>query len=317
VDTFSGKLAVVTGGGSGIGRALVDRLAAEGCSVAACDLRPDAALEAATEAERGAAGGVRVTGHGCDVSQEEHVLRFRDEVLEQHGRDHVDLVFNNAGIAGGSSFVTDPREVWERTFAVDFWGVYYGTRAFLPLLIKSEEGVLVNTSSVNGFWASLGPGMPNSAYCTAKFAVRGLTESLIEDLRIHAPHVKVAVVMPGHIGTGIVENSHLAHRLLSDADPSESLRESFRAMGVEPEAMDEEELRRTVHQFSEGFASGAPTTAEEAAVIILEGLRQEKWRILVGEDAKRLDRAVHARPEGAYDYEDVGLDLPGREATSA
>src|SRR6202020_2174840 len=89
-------------------------------------------------------------------------------------------------------------------------GVYYCARAFLPLLIASSEGVLVNTSSVNGLWASLGPGAPQTAYSTAKFAVRGFSEALIEDLRVHAPHVRVAVVMPGHIATNIVANSMLA-----------------------------------------------------------------------------------------------------------
>ena len=102
-------------------------------------------------------------------------------------------------IGGGSSFVSGDREEWERTFAIDWYGVYYCARAFLPLLIASADGVLVNTSSVNGFWASLGPGAPQTAYSTAKFAVRGFSEALIEDLRTHAPHVRVAVVMPGHV----------------------------------------------------------------------------------------------------------------------
>ena len=152
-----------------------------------------------------------MTSHACDVSDEAQVLRFRDELLGQHDREHVDLVFSNAGIGGGGSFVTAPRAEWERTFAVDFWGTYYCARAFLPLLIASGDGVLVNTSSVNGLWASLGPGMPNNAYCTAKFAVRGFTEGLIEDLRTNAPQVRVAVVMPGHVGTDIVGNSFRAH----------------------------------------------------------------------------------------------------------
>ncbi len=89
--------------------------------------------------------------------------------------------------------------------------MYYCARTFLALLIASGEGVLVNTSSVNGFWASLGPGMPNTAYATAKFAVKGFTEALIEDLRMHAPHVRVVVVMPGHVGTDIIANSRRAH----------------------------------------------------------------------------------------------------------
>ncbi len=89
--------------------------------------------------------------------------------------------------------------------------MYYCARTFLPLLIASGEGVLVNTSSVNGFWASLGPGMPNTAYATAKFAVKGFTEALIEDLRTHAPQVRVVVVMPGHVGTDIIANTRRAH----------------------------------------------------------------------------------------------------------
>src|SRR4029077_78319 len=181
MESFAGKLAVVTGAGSGMGRELTRQLAAQGCSVAACDLNPATMAETVALAQAGAPPGVRVTGHACDVSDEAQVLRFRDELLEAHGGDHVDLVFSNAGIGGGASFVTDSREEWERTFAVDWWGVYYCPRVFLPLLIASGDGVLVNTSSVNGFWAALGPGVPNTAYSTAKFAVRGFSEALIED----------------------------------------------------------------------------------------------------------------------------------------
>ncbi len=197
VDSFTGKLAVVTGGGSGMGRELVRQLAEQGCSVATCDINADTVAETVAMVRAKAPAGVRVTSHTCDVSDEAQVLRFRDELLVEHASDHVDLVFSNAGIGGAGSFVRDSREDWERTFAVDFWGVYYCARAFLPLLIASGDGVLVNTSSVNGFWAALGPGMANTAYATAKFAVKGFTEALIEDLRSNAPAVRVAVVMPG------------------------------------------------------------------------------------------------------------------------
>src|ERR1017187_1832123 len=146
VDSFAAKLAVVTGGGSGMGRELVRQLAAQGCSVAACDLNADAVAEAAVMARAGAPPGVRGTSHACDVSDEAQVLRFRDEPLAGHAGDHVDLVFSNAGIGGGGSFISDSREEWERTFAIDWWGVYYCARAFLPLLIASGGGVLVNTS---------------------------------------------------------------------------------------------------------------------------------------------------------------------------
>ena len=125
VESYSGKLAVVTGGGSGMGRELVRQLAAQGCSVAACDLNADAIAQAADLALATAGPGVRVTSHACDVSDETQVLRFRDELLDGHATDHVDLVFSNAGIGGGSSFVSDSRQEWERTFAIDWWGVYY------------------------------------------------------------------------------------------------------------------------------------------------------------------------------------------------
>jgi NAD(P)-dependent dehydrogenase (short-subunit alcohol dehydrogenase family) len=279
METFAGKVAVVTGGGSGMGRELVRQLAAEGCSVAACDVHRDAVAETAELARAGAPAGTTVTGHSCDVADEAQVVRFRDEALAAHGTDHhradhVDLVFSNAGIGGGGSFITGPREQWESVFAVDFWGVYHCARVFLPLLINSAEGVLVNTSSVNGFWASLGQGVPHTAYSTAKFAVKGFSEALIEDLRVNAPHVRVAVVMPGHVATNIVANSMMA-------------------FGV-PEA--------EAVAANQGFYDTAPLSAAAAAAIILDGVRSGAWRILVGADARGLDEYVRARPDDAYDY---------------
>jgi NAD(P)-dependent dehydrogenase (short-subunit alcohol dehydrogenase family) len=314
MDSFAGKLAVVTGGGSGMGRELVRQLAAEGCSVAACDLNQDAVGVAAATAWAAAPPGVLVTGHACDVSDEAQVLRFRDELLEQHASDHVDLVFSNAGIGGGGSFVNDRREEWERTFAVDWWGVYYCARAFLPLLIASGDGVLVNTSSVNGLWAALGPGMPNNAYCTAKFAVRGFTEALIEDLRTNAPQVRVAVVMPGHVGTDILPNSRRALGLpepedLTDAEVEELIPQAVRAQlvkaGMLAEGASADELRQMISQFHANFRDEAPVTAAEAAAVILDGVRSGAWRILIGEDAKLIDARVRAKPEAAYDYAEL------------
>jgi len=274
MESFAGKIAVVTGGGSGMGRELVRQLAAEGCSVATCDVHANAVAETADLASAGAPAGTRVTSHTCDVADEAQVLRLRDEVLAAHAAGHVDLVFSNAGIGGGGSFIADPREQWESVFAVDFWGVYYCARAFLPLLIKSAEGVLVNTSSVNGFWASLGQGVPHTAYSTAKFAVKGFSEALIEDLRVHAPHVRVAVVMPGHVATNIVANSMMA-------------------FGV-PEA--------DALAANQGFHDSAPLSAAGAATVILDGVRSGAWRILVGADAHSLDEYVRAYPDDAYDY---------------
>ncbi|HXC83932.1 MAG TPA: SDR family oxidoreductase [Trebonia sp.] len=257
VDSFTGKLAVVTGGGSGMGRELVRQLAAQGCSVATCDLNADAVAVTAATAWAAAPRDVQVTSFACDVSDEAQVLRFRDALVDEHATDHVDLVFNNAGIGGGESFVTSRREVWERTFAIDWLGVYYCTRAFLPLLMASGEGVLVNTSSLNGFFASLGPGMPNTAYSTAKFAVRGFSEALIEDLRANAPNVRVAVVMPGHVGTDIVVNSLRARGLpepeqMSDAQIEELIPPDVRAKligaGIVAEGASADDLRRLIVQ---------------------------------------------------------------------
>jgi NAD(P)-dependent dehydrogenase (short-subunit alcohol dehydrogenase family) len=311
VDSFVGKLAAVTGGGSGMGRELVRQLAAEGCSVAACDLNSGAAAKIAAVAQEGAPPGVRVTSHACDVSDESQVLRFRDELLEAHASDHVDLVFSNAGIGGGESFVSGRREVWERTFAVDWWGVYYCARAFLPLLIASGDGVLVNTSSVNGFWASLGPGMPNSAYSTAKFAVRGFTEALVEDLRTNAPQVRVAVVMPGHVGTDIVANSLRARGLPAPEQMSEDqleeliprdVRAKLISAGLLAEGASADDLRQMIVRANADFRDKAPVSAAEAATIILDGVRSGAWRILIGEDATMIDAAVRTTPDAAYDY---------------
>ena len=315
VESFNQKLAVVTGGGSGMGRELVRQLAADGCSVATCDLNGESAAETVRTARAGAPSGISVTGHVCDVAEEAQVERFRDEVVERHQTDHVDLLFNNAGIGGGGSFVTDTRQSWERTFGVDWWGVYFCTRAFLPLLMESDEAILVNTSSVNGFWASLGPGVPHTAYSTAKFAVKGFSEALIEDLRVNAPHVTVAVVMPGHIGTDIIVNSRRAHGEADPADMSESDLEVWRAslagFGQAVDDLSTDELRRAVANMGDAFKHSAPLSAEGAAEIILGGVGRGEWRILVGRDAEALDAQVRADPEGAYDPDKMGALLRG------
>ena len=129
------------------------------------------------------------------------------DALAAHDTEHVNLLFNNVGLSGGGSLFTDTRESWDRCFDVCFHGVRYGTLAFLDALVVSEEGHIVNTSSVNGFWASISD-RPHTAYSAAKFAVKGFTEALMTDLAVNAPHVKASVVMPGHIGTSIVQNFH-------------------------------------------------------------------------------------------------------------
>lgn len=279
MKSFAGKIAVVTGGGTGMGRELVVQLAAAGAHVSMCDLSDERMQETASLARAAApASDIRVSTHVCDVSDEAAMSVFRDEVLVANDSDHVNLLFNNAGLSGGGSIVTDSRESWDRCFGVCFDGVRWGVLAFVDALIAADEAHIVNTSSVNGFWASIGADRPHTAYSAAKFAVKGFTEALMTDMAVNAPHVLVSVVMPGHIGTSIVQNS-LEH-------------------GV-TEVSDDERARAAL--VGQEFENSAPMTAAEAATVILTDVLAERWRILVGEDAYALDRAVRADPEHAYD----------------
>ena len=150
MESFEGKVAVLTGGGTGMGRELVRKLAAAGCHVAACDVLDDNLAET-LEITRRESPDVTVTGHHCDVGVESEIEQFALEVARDHATDHINLLFNNAGIGGGGSFVQLPRAQWDRTFNICWGGVYWTTRAFLPMLMASDEGHVVNTSSVNGF----------------------------------------------------------------------------------------------------------------------------------------------------------------------
>jgi NAD(P)-dependent dehydrogenase (short-subunit alcohol dehydrogenase family) len=294
---FSGKLAVITGGGTGMGRELARALVAEGCDVAMCDVSAPNMTETKALCEKNAPQGVRILTHEADVSDETQVIAFRNAVAREFDTDNINLLFNNAGIAGAGSFVTDERDEWERTFNICWNGVYLCARAFMPMLVASSEGHIINTSSVNGFWASIGPQTPHTAYSASKFAVKGFTEALVTDLRINAPHVKASVVMPGHIGTQIVQNSAAVHGRTGVLDN----------VGTR---MSEDE-QADFEARADAFENNAPMSAAEAAQVILNGVREERWRILVGEDAKRLDEAVRKAPEEAYEESFFGILIPG------
>ncbi len=305
---FDGRIAVVTGGGTGMGRELVRQLVAEGCNVARCDLSTQSMAETKRLCEAaGLRQGLRITTHVADVSDNRQVQQFRDEVAAQQVTDRIHLLFNNAGVGGGGSMFTDSREAWERTFNICWGGVYNCTRAFLPMLQKADEGHIVNTSSVNGFWASVGPRISHTAYCAAKFAVKGFTEALITDLQVHAPHIRCSVVMPGHIGTSIVANSRRIHSgnesdTLTAAEIAQA-RERAAAVGMDVAAMSDADVEAFVVERARRFIEDAPTTAAEAASIILDGVKADRWRILVGKDAHRLDELVRQSPERAYDLD--------------
>src|SRR6202161_2490820 len=305
---FAGKIAVITGGGTGMGRELARQLVAEGCNVAMCDVSADAMAETKRlcEVEK-LPQGLRVTTHIADVSIEDQLKRFRDEIIEQQSTDRIHLLFNNAGIGGGGSLFTNTREQWEKTFNICWGGVYLGVRTFLPLLMKADEAHIVNTSSINGFWASVGMGVAHTAYSAAKFAVKGFTEALINDLKLNAPHVKCSVVMPGHIGTSIVSNS----RKIQSGTESDRLsanevlaaRQRLKGMGIDTTPMSDEDIQKIAAERARTFRDEAPMTAAAAAKVILDGVKAGRWRILVGDDARRLAERVRETPERAYEPE--------------
>lgn len=275
---FADQIAVITGGGDGMGRSLAVTLASQGCHVSICDVSESGMAETLALCRDAAGPTVRLSSSLCDVSDEEQVLAFRDDVVAAHETDQVHLVFNNAGVGGGGSFINDERVSWERTFDICWGGVYLCSRAFLPLLVAGSGGHIVNTSSVNGFWASMGPSRPHTSYSAAKFAVRGFTEALMQELRLLAPHVQAHVVMPGHIGTGIAINSALVR-------------------GFDPATAPE------VVEMATHFRNAAPTTSDDAAQVILDAMMAGQWRILIGDDAHTMDMMVREDPENAYELE--------------
>ena len=291
-----------------MGRELALQLTAEGCSVAMCDVSADnmAITEELCRATMPA--GTTVSTFVADVSNEQQLVAFREHVVRAHCPDSpaLHLLFNNAGVGGGGSFVDDDRSNWEATFNVCWGGVYLGCRTFMPLLLAADKGHVVNTSSVNGFWASLGPGVPHTAYSAAKFAVKGFTEALITDFRVNAPHLSASVVMPGHIGTDIVLNSGAYHgrspKELTEAQVAEE-RVRLAKRGLDVSGASDDDIRLGLQMMGEGFRDTAPTSAAQAATIILDGVRRGDWRILVGADAVSLDEVVRENPTIAYDPE--------------
>ena len=305
---LSGKIAVVTGGGTGMGRELVRQLIAQGCDVATCDIVPENLEETLDLGKSEAPQGVRLIGSLCDVAEEQEVSGFRDEVKEEFQADHINLLFNNAGIGGGGSFVKSEQNEWERCFNICWFGVYNFSRAFLPMLINSEEGHIINTSSVNGFRASLGGNIPHTAYSAAKFAVKGFTEALINDFRFNAPHLKASVVMPGWVGTDIALNTPKIlgwkePKDLSDEEIEEIRDNQIEFGNLDPESnVSNEEFRQNLEASRKEYKK-APVSSAQAAEIIIEGVKNDEWRILIGKDAEALDKAVRQEPLKAYDLD--------------
>ncbi len=255
---FTGKVAVVTGAASGIGRALALELARRGARLAISDV--DVTGLAETEALVKAIG-AEVRSDTLDVSQRELVLTYADAVAEHFGA--VNLVFNNAGIAFTGSVEQMSFKDIDRVMDVDFWGVVNGTKAFLPHLVASGDGHVVNISSIFGLFAA----PTQSAYNAAKFAVRGFTESLRQEMINGGRPVKVTCVHPGGIKTNIARN------------------------GEQVEGRDHDEL-------ASSFDKMARTSPAKAANVILKGVEKNKARVLIGADAWVLDKLVRVTGSG-------------------
>ncbi len=215
---LTGRTAVVTGAGSGIGRALVQQLIEAGCHVAAVDIRGDRLAELA-EAVGG--GTVRVSTHVVDVSDRAAMEALPAAVLEVH--DAVHLVINNAGVTVSHAFKDHSLDDWEWLIGINLWGVVYGCHVFLPHLMEVDEAHIVNISSVFGIAGILG----QSSYCTSKFGVRGLSECLWEELR--PTHVGVTVVHPGGVDTRIVADARI-----DESIDREEAKARFASLGISP-----------------------------------------------------------------------------------
>ena len=265
MSSVRGKVAVVTGAGSGIGRELALELARRGARLALSDVGEDGLAATADQVK---ALGAEVHTARVDVSDRAAVEAYAAEVAAHFGVVH--QVYNNAGIAGAGSSVLDTDwAVYERVLSINLFGVIHGTKAFLPHLIASGDGHVVNVSSLNGFM-----GQPSlSAYCASKFGVRGFTESLRGEMVLEGLPVQVTVVHPGGVRTNI------ATAALTEA----------RAMGVEITA--EQEARSRM--YNEKLLK---LPADQAARTVVDGVEAGRPRVLVGRDAKAVDRLVRLLP---------------------
>jgi NADP-dependent 3-hydroxy acid dehydrogenase YdfG len=251
VSDFRGKVCVVTGAGSGIGRALALNLAVHGARLAISDINADAIAETARLASQVEA---EVEPYVLDVADRDAVFAHAEQVRERFG--NANLVINNAGVAVGADVKDLSYEDFEWIMGINFWGVVHGTKAFLPQLIASGDGHLVNISSVFGII-----GVPSQgSYNAAKFAVRGFTEALRQEMLIDGAPVKVSCVHPGGVKTNIARSARITGTQFGDREQSDR-----------------------------DFDKAAKTTPAKAAAIILTGAAKGRAKILVGADAYFID----------------------------
>ena len=261
MKSFSGKVAAITGAGSGIGQATAIALAKEGCHLAISDISEES-LEKTVELLAGYA--VNISTHVVDVSNKNAVYQYAEDTVSTHGK--VNLIMNNAGVGLGETVENMSYENFEWLMNINFWGVVHGTKAFLPFLKASGDGHVVNVSSVFGIIAVPSQG----AYNAAKFAVKGFTECLREELALEGSQVQVTCIHPGGIKTNIVRNSRIGEVGLAGA--------------------------RTKDKATKMFDKAARTSPPVAAQTILNGVRKNKPRVLIGPDARVIDTLQRLLP---------------------
>ena len=261
---FDGRVAAITGAGSGIGRALATELARRGCHLALSDI-DDAGLAETVGMCEGT--GVKVTSAHLDVADRAAMFAWADQVVADHGK--VNLIFNNAGVALGATIKSMKIEDFQWLMGINFWGVVHGTQAFLPHLEASGEGHVINLSSVFGLIS-----IPTqSAYNAAKFGVRGFTDALRMELEIEKSKVSSTTVHPGGIKTNIARNARMDESVLSFGETAETVGDDFEKL--------------------------AKTTPDKAALQILAAVQRNRRRALIGPDAAMID-AVGRLPAGLY-----------------
>lgn len=252
MTTIRGAAAAVTGAASGIGRALALELAARGCDLALAD-RDEVGLRALA-AEIG--DNVKVSVHRVDVGDAAQIQEFASEAVSAH--PSLNILINNAGVALLGQFTEIDQAQMEWLFNINFWGVVWATRAFLPQLSRQHEGHIVNLSSIFGIIAPPG----QTAYASAKFAVRGFSESLRHEFKMANSRVRLSVVHPGGVATNIARNSRTGAGVGDNAHRA---------------------------QMIERFEQAAKTTPRAAALRIIRGIEKNQGRILIGNDARILD----------------------------
>jgi short-subunit dehydrogenase len=264
MTAIRGAAAAVTGAASGIGRALSLELAARGCDLALAD-RDEAGLQAVA-AEIAKAGTTKVSVHRVDVAEPSQIEAFAASAVAAHGG--LNILVNNAGVALLGQFTEIDQAQMEWLININFWGVVRSTRAFLPHLARQSEAHIVNLSSIFGIIAPPG----QTAYCAAKFAVRGFSESLRHELQMANSPVRLSVVHPGGVATNIARNSRTGVGMTDNARRAQSI---------------------------ERFEAVAKTTPKAAALRIIEGIEKNQPRILIGNDARFMDLLQRFRP-GTY-----------------